>query len=168
VWAAPRGITTQLCGEFSTGAAVFKNPIEDFPDIYSPEALELMIHLTQGQPYLVQLMGQEAVNWLNANQYQELRVEHIPEIIPAVLERGNAYFRELWQLTLDESQRELILKILDGSLNSEGLSGNDRSILRRLERKGLVAARSLSLQVPLVQHYIERETGSGELSEQTI
>ncbi|MDW8102705.1 MAG: hypothetical protein RMK30_07510 [Anaerolineae bacterium] len=45
--------------------ALIRRPVQDFPDIYEDEAVEAIVRLTRGQPYLVQLTGYELVEHLN-------------------------------------------------------------------------------------------------------
>lgn len=96
-------------------------PVEDFLNIYEPKAVEKIIQLTHRQPYLIQLLCYELVEFLNqeirANRREsdtiQASAEDVENIIPVVLERGEQYFRELW-LGLKDSDRRLLWRILQG------------------------------------------------------
>ena len=92
-------------------------PIPDFPDIYLPEAVERIIYWTHCQPYLVQLLCSELVDYLNRKYPQNnLKVkataQDIDNIIPKALEVGSAYFNEFWDITLNSQEREFIRNLI--------------------------------------------------------
>jgi hypothetical protein len=96
-------------------------PVEDFLDICEPKAVEKIIQLTHRQPYLIQLLCYELVEFLNqeirANRREsntiQASAEDVENIIPVVLERGEQYFREL-SAGLKDSDRHLLWRILQG------------------------------------------------------
>ncbi|MBD2301627.1 AAA family ATPase [Nostoc sp. FACHB-190] len=134
-------------------------PIEDFSNIYESNAVDLIIHLTHCQPYLVQLMCYELVEFLNkdirANRRQlktiKATAQDVQEIIPIVLERGTSYFREIWN-NLTENDRNLLQRIIQ----DETPTPQDKGTVRRLTRKEILTQEGNAFQVPLVQKYIEQ------------
>ena len=134
-------------------------PVEDFLNIYEPKAVEKIIQLTHRQPYLIQLLCYELVEFLNqeirANRREsdtiQARAEDVENIIPVVLERGEQYFRELW-LGLKDSDRRLLWRILQG----ETATPQDRGVITKLARKEILNQEGNAFQVPLVQRYIEQ------------
>ena len=134
-------------------------PVEDFLNIYEPKAVEKIIQLTHRQPYLIQLLCYELVEFLNqeirANRREsdtiKARAEDVENIIPVVLERGEQYFRELW-LGLKDSDRRLLWRILQG----ETATPQDRGAITKLARKEILNPEGNAFQVPLVQRYIEQ------------
>jgi len=140
-------------------------PVENFPDIYHPQAVDRIIELTACQPYLVQLTCSLVVDRLNQKfreitggetqampSFQATR-EDIDGVISKVLEVGGMYFRELWQLTLSQPERDFIQDVMEGTVEP----GNQRMI-RKLIKKQVIAEGdngSYQVKVPLVQHYFE-------------
>jgi hypothetical protein len=136
-------------------------PVEDFPDIYNRTAVDAIIHLTRCQPYLVQLTCYEVVELLNRDIRETRRdastakatARDVETVIPTVLERGGEYFRELWK-SLSDRDHNLLQRLVQG----ETLTGQDRTVLRKLERKEILekTESGYGFQVPLVQNYVEQ------------
>ncbi|MBU7586563.1 MAG: hypothetical protein KAF91_27500 [Nostoc sp. TH1S01] len=72
-------------------------------------------------------------------------------MIPIVLERGDQYFREIWN-NLTENDRNLLQRIIQG----ETPTPQDKGTVRRLTRKEILNQEGNAFQVPLVQKYIEQ------------
>ncbi|MEC4885656.1 MAG: ATP-binding protein, partial [Scytonema sp. PMC 1070.18] len=132
-------------------------PVEDFPKIYEPEAVDKIIELTHCQPYLVQLLCYEVVEYLN----QEIRMnrretttakatlQDIQTVIPTVLERGDQYFRELWT-SLSEKDRNLLRRLVKGETPTQ----EDKGVVNRLIRKEILTQEGNAFRVPLVQEFV--------------
>ena len=95
-------------------------PIPDFPNIYLPEAVERIIYWTNGQPYLVQLLCSELVDYLNRKYPQnnlqvKATAQDIEDIIPKALEVGSAYFNEFWDNSLNAPEREFIRNLINNA-----------------------------------------------------
>ncbi|MGK7896904.1 MAG: AAA family ATPase, partial [Xenococcus sp. (in: cyanobacteria)] len=70
------------------------------------------------QPYLVQLLCSELVDYLNRKYPQNnLKVkataQDIENIIPKALEVVSAYFNEFWENSLNEAEREFIRNLIN-------------------------------------------------------
>ncbi|BAY46953.1 hypothetical protein SAMD00079811_45690 [Scytonema sp. HK-05] len=143
----------------SEARELIEKPVEDFPKIYAPEAVDAIIRLTRCQPYLVQLMCYEVMELLNRGIRQNQRdaatikatVHDVETVIPTVLERGDQYFRELWT-GFTESDRNLLQRLLQG----ETPTTQDKASVRKLVRKEILYKESVEFQVPLVQKYVEQ------------
>ncbi|MFN9660422.1 MAG: hypothetical protein ACK6BC_08625 [Cyanobacteriota bacterium] len=81
-------------------------PSDDFPLDYSNDTLEEIIHLTNGQPYLVQLIGQNLVAHFNRqllesdrDSDQPLSLADLQAVIesPDFFQDGEAYFNGVWK-----------------------------------------------------------------------
>jgi uncharacterized protein len=82
--------------------------------------------------------------------------------IPKVLERGDQYFRELWN-SLEDKERKLLLRLV----RNQALTPQDNKLVRRLIKKEILQCvencgnnmcyKYATFQVPLVQKYIEQE-----------
>jgi len=79
--------------------------------------------------------------------------QDVETVIPTVLERGGEYFGEFWK-SLTDSDRNLLQRLVQG----ETPTAQDKAVLRKLERKEILekTESGYSLQVPLVQNYVEQ------------
>lgn len=80
-------------------------PVPEFDIDYNDEAVQLIISLTNGQPYLIQLICRELVTNFNREVFEEGRererrftVEDVETVInnPDFYSDGNAYFTGIW------------------------------------------------------------------------
>lgn len=139
-------------------------PIENFPDIYTPGAIDRLIYWTRCQPYLVQLSCQVLVEYLNRNKTGEgsspkATVDDVEAIVPKAIETGMGYFNELWRGTLSEPEREFVRNLI--ATNSREIG--DRAALRKLIQKEVLergffvgGTSDRAFQVPMVQRYFEQ------------
>ena len=135
-------------------------PTDDFPLDYSPDCLAVIVRLTAGQPYLVQLIGQNLVGYFNRQVYegqrdpdQPLALEDLEAVIhtPSFFEDGNAYFSGVWaQADAEPLGQQAILRTLaPGPANREALAS----------RTGLAAAALGAALHTLEQHDVVRDGG---------
>lgn len=132
-------------------------PAPDFPPIYAPEAVDEIVRLTRGQPYLTQLMGFELVEWLNRVRAKRVNLDDVRNILPVIFERGYEYFDEFWRLTLDDAGRNLLRFIVTHP--EEPVPEEQQKIAQRLVRKEILqpapgAPGRYDFQVPLVRLYV--------------
>ena len=137
-------------------------PVEKFPDIYHPQAVDRIVELTACQPFLVQLTCLLVVDRLNQKSRDDTHKaipalkatrEDIEGVIPKVLEVGGMYFRELWTKTLSDRERDFIQDLMAGTVDA----GNQR-LIRQLIKKQVIAegeTGNYQVKVPLVQHYFQ-------------
>ncbi len=130
-------------------------PIENFPDIYAPAAIDAIIHWTRCQPYLVQLLCYTVVEQLNQNKRRYAEARDISAAIPKALESGHEYFNELWRLRLSETERKMVRRVLAG----EQFAQADKPILQALINKEVIedVQNQYQFQVPMVKDYIAQE-----------
>jgi AAA+ ATPase superfamily predicted ATPase len=95
------------CLDKDDAMELIRRPVEDFPDIWQEDAAEAVWQLTQGQPFLIQLLCQEAVDHLNRKKAKTVQVSDVEAVIPAAFEHGHYYFDE-FQRALTDGQRELL------------------------------------------------------------
>ncbi|HEY9607752.1 MAG TPA: AAA family ATPase, partial [Allocoleopsis sp.] len=128
-------------------------PIQEFPKIYEPTAVDAIINVTRCQPYLVQLMCSVVVDRLNRDKRQLATAEDVFTCMPIAIETGGMYFRELWG-SLAQSDRDLLLRLIEG----ETPNASDKPALRRLIGKEVLEKTedTYSFQVPLVQKFVEQ------------
>ena len=80
-------------------------PMRDFVIEYEPDAVERIIELTHGQPYLIQLIGHTLFARFNQETYeqgtrrkQRFTLDDVNEVVnaPAFYRDGSAYFQGIW------------------------------------------------------------------------
>ena len=130
-------------------------PIPNFPNIYLPEAVERIIYWTNCQPYLVQLLCSELVDYLNRKYPQnnlqvKATAQDIENIIPKALEVGSAYFNEFWDNSLNAPEREFIRNLINNAeaMEKAPVVGNkliDKDILK------LDDSNQVHFRVPLIE-----------------
>ena len=91
--------------EKSEAKELITDPVPDFPDIYLPETIATIIHWTRCQPFLVQLLCSELVDYLNReyprnNGKIKATPQHVENILDKALVTASNYFNEFWDLTL--------------------------------------------------------------------
>lgn len=141
------------------------NPIEDFPLDYEPEALDLYLRQTRCQPYLVQLVGFELVNYLNsanrraAGNHLRATVADLEAGLTQALAAGHNYFAELWQSGSDPERLALADLAAGAGLPAELDEGERLLTTRRLLRRDLIEEvdGAYRIQAPLVARWIREE-----------
>ncbi|MDJ0798638.1 MAG: ATP-binding protein [Calothrix sp. MO_167.B12] len=134
------------------------HPVPDFPDIYLPETVERIIYWTRCQPYLVQLLCSELVDYLNREHPQNaLNIKANPQdvdrIIPKALISGSPYFDELWKNTLNQQQRECIRNFVEKATPTE----ENPKVWTKLIQKEILEHNNsdgVRFQVPLIERSI--------------
>ncbi|HBL13678.1 MAG TPA: hypothetical protein DD379_20230 [Cyanobacteria bacterium UBA11162] len=104
-------------------------PVPEFDIDYNEEAINLIIDLTNGQPYLIQLICRELVTNFNREVFEEGRererrftVEDVETIInnPDFYSDGNAYFTGIWRQAEKSSppgQLQILRKLCNKELS---------------------------------------------------
>lgn len=151
-------------------------PSPDFALNYSPEALTTIYQLTNGQPYLVQLLGHHLVTHFN-QQHAGSESEDMPTVTEAdvafvqsssaFFHDGRAYFTGVWQQALQESgtgQRDILVKLsqddclLSAIVQATGRSEQeDLHMLATLQDLDIVTTsdRGYTYTVKLMQQWVE-------------
>jgi hypothetical protein len=135
-------------------------PTDDFPLDYSPECLDEIVRLSHGQPYLVQLIGQNLVGHFNRQVYegqrdpdQPLDLPDLGAVInsPSFFEDSAAYFSGVWAQADDKppGQQEILRALASGPANREVLA----------RRTGLAATALGAALHTLEQHDVVRNGG---------
>ncbi|MEA5536276.1 hypothetical protein [Crocosphaera sp. XPORK-15E] len=147
--------------ETSEAAELIKYPVPEFPDIYLPETVERIIYWTRCQPFLVQLLCSELVEYLNRTYGQNsLNIKATPNHVDAIFDQalsvGRPYFNELWTNTLNQEQREYIRKLVKG----EDIAVKEyKKIENKLIEKEIIKREEdkISFQVPLIERSIKQK-----------
>ncbi len=142
----------------SEARELIQKPIATFPDIYQPDAIDAIVHLTRCQPFLIQLTCRYLVDRLNAHYRQtqttrQATVQDLEAIVPDILEGGDGYFTEFWKTLTPPQQR-----VLHTIANRQPLPPDTQ----RATLTNLITAEILELhndqyryQVPLLDRYVQ-------------
>jgi hypothetical protein len=159
---------------------LIRQPTADFSVDYDSEAVEMILHLTNGQPYLVQHLGRSLVARLNQQLFEEgiersprLTCADVAEVIesPEFYRDANAYFTGVWQQaasTLPQDQTCLLTLL---AAHERGMStvevarctgfslARAESILQALKRHDVVELRGAEwhLSVELMRFWLLRQ-----------
>lgn len=130
-------------------------PIASYQVAYDPPALDRLLHLAAGHPYLAQLLLHELVQVHNDMHVTYLTTVDVDQVVQRILERGETHFRYLWaesgaeeQLILravaelSRSDEPVTIKALRQFLGERGHVSPDRwqSALERLESRDLLTS----------------------------
>jgi hypothetical protein len=148
-------------------------PVKGFPEIYQPEAVERILMLTHAQPYLVQLLCGLLVEKMNREHREPpasyVSLTDIEAVIPQALERGEAYFNDLWRsqtggkiaqrvlerLAFAEVERATGAEIKRVTEDEDALSDTIRTLLRREIIES--TADGYHITVPLIGYYVRSQ-----------
>lgn len=107
--------------------ALIEKPIKSFPLQYEPEAVERILSVVGGQPYLLQVTCRELVNLMNDKSELHTRMADVNRALDSALVSGAAYFKEVWQsLESSDSRRKVMATIA----RKKGKPISQRSLLR--------------------------------------
>jgi uncharacterized protein len=130
-------------------------PVPTFPDIYSSTAVDAILALTRGQPYLVQLLCSCIVEYINDAKRKSVTVSDVEAAKPIAWERGEGYFREFSD-ALTPAQRDFIHRLLAHETPHE----SDLMVIRQLIQSEIIekdANGEYQFQVPLIEQYIREK-----------
>jgi hypothetical protein len=133
------------------------NPIDDFSLNYdggaNGVAVNRIIEVTNCQPYLVQALCFELVNYLNVQQRREAKLEDVDAAIEKVLVSSNVYFYYIWKEECSENEKELLLRLI----KNLPLTGNEKDI-NSLIRKEIIEKGNgvYKFKVELMKKWIEK------------
>jgi uncharacterized protein len=149
------------------------HPVKEFPEIYEPAAVERILSLTQSQPYLVQLLCGLLVEKMNKEHREPpasyVNLTDIESVIPQALERGEAYFNDLWRsqtgsnlarrvlekLAFAKGERATRVEIRQMTDDEEALRDTIRTLLRREIIEP--TEDGFHITVPLIAYYVRSQ-----------
>lgn len=106
---------------------LIEKPIDSFPLQYEVGAVERILSVVGGQPYLLQVTCRELVNALNDKSQLFARVADVDQALEATLVSGTAYFQELWMgPDTSESRR----KVLSAIAHKKGTPVPEKTLLK--------------------------------------
>ncbi len=90
---------------------LIETPIPDFPLRYEPAAVQQVLALTSGHPYLVQLLCMEIVAHKNRQSPAQRHLTTVADVeaaVPAMLVRGQQFFADIELNQVDATGRALL------------------------------------------------------------
>jgi len=111
---------------------LIETPIPDFPLRYEPAAVQQVLALTRGHPYLVQLLCMEVVALKNRQppvQRQLVIVTDVEAATPAMLERGQQFFADIELNQIDADGRTALIWLAHQGAGYEATAGEFSAVL---------------------------------------
>ena len=146
---------------------LIEEPMEGFNLKYEPNAVELILHLTSGHPYLIQLICSEIIEYKN-NQAVALRNKvislDVEAVVSSALERGTMFFDDIVRNQIDNEEFEILKFMSRFETESIGVNQIDSSFpmkqrsIRRLQQRELIHLinEQLSFSVILVKKWFNQ------------
>ncbi|MBI4624476.1 MAG: hypothetical protein HY736_14825 [Verrucomicrobia bacterium] len=125
---------------------LLERPVPEFNLRYGEGALDALLGLTHGQPFLTQAVAYELVDQLNSERRQEASVADVEHAGDKAMESGEAYFHNLWDDA--ESDGQSLLGRL--AQRQAALAGATRTRLREMD----VLDDEGRFAVPLVEKWV--------------
>lgn len=134
------------------------NPIEGFDLVYAEGMPEAILESTHCQPYLLQAVGSELVNYLNLQQRKAATLADLEIVKRNVLTAAEAYFTNVWFDECNDSERAFLEQLIfdeQDAVPFEPRHEPMRSLLRKetLERRN----EQVSIAVPLFRQWIREK-----------
>jgi hypothetical protein len=133
---------------------LLRKPMDGFPDIYPEDGVEQILQATHGHPFLVQKVGDELCEHLNANHRLKANEDDIIQVLDRVAREP--LFDELW----DQSTPEERAALHQLACAEKPLEAN--ATMRALAADGYVeldAKEKPTIAVPLFAQWIRRSQG---------
>ena len=128
---------------------LIEKPIESFPLKYEEEAVNRILSVAGGQPYLLQVTCQELVNSMNDKGQLYARVADVDQALDSVLVSGAAYFTEVWTGPDSSDSRRKLMTVIT---KKKGTPVPEKSLLK--------AGKPQDLKI-LVDHDIIKKSEEG-------
>ena len=119
---------------------LMERPAPDFKMRYEAGVVDRILELTHCQPYLLQAIGSELVNHLNAQNRMMATMDDLNVAVEKTLVSAQAYFHHTWAKECTDEEREVLLALATGG--SEAFDKNwpnqHQAALQSLSRKEVV------------------------------
>ena len=125
---------------------LLESPVENFKLRYKEGALESLLHLTAGQPFLVQAVAYELVDFLNDEQRNLASVADVDRAAEATFDTREVYYENLWDDAETDGQ-ETLLRIASGEKIAQS------AVTKYLGEISVLTKRS-RFAVPLIERWV--------------
>lgn len=137
---------------------LIERPVPGFEEHmrYEPAAVDAILRLTRGQPYLVQLLCYDLVDRLNRDHRRQVDEADVDAVLASALEHGSGYFQEIWD-SATPAEQAILLRVAVGSPPD----GDGQSLARLVRREVLeLSDGGYRFQAPLVHLWFQRQAQS--------
>lgn len=133
---------------------LIEHPVPNFPITYTPEVVDEIVHLTQGQPALLQEIGSYLFNQASQQQEPHITMSSLQECIRReILVRGNQVMEVFWTgFCADPRYKKAVHEIINTGQCA------DRPVVLRLEDYGFIvkqAGGGYKMRVPLFEEWVK-------------
>ncbi len=144
---------------------LIERPTADFNLEYETGVVEKILEITHCQPYLVQSVGFELVNYLNSQQRLTASAGDLNVAVEKTLVSASGYFYYTWAEECSEDEREVLLAIV---MNEAINPAEHRDSLRRLCQKEILerSGDQYRFTIELFRRWILKDQLAFERSEQ--
>ncbi len=144
-------------------ATLYRQHTAEAGQIFTDEACALAFELTQGQPWLVNALARQAVEFIAPDPKTPITVEIIKQAKERLIERQDTHLDSLVERLREPRVRNIIEPILAGSSDVTALPPDDvrfvedLGLVRRTDKGGLVIANPIYREViPYMLSYVTR------------
>ncbi len=103
-------------------------PVAPYGMEYDPLAVEQILRVTAGHPFLTQLVCHEMVAYHNEVERSYLTVADVDTVLERIAERGEAHFKYIWS-EADSQERAVMLALAELLAHNEGASAGEIAAL---------------------------------------
>ncbi len=104
------------------------DPVSPYGMEYDPLAVEQILRVTAGHPFLTQLVCHEMVTYHNEMERSYLTVADVDTVLERIAERGEAHFKYIWSEAVPP-ERAVMLALAELLAHSEGASAGEIAAL---------------------------------------
>lgn len=135
-------------------------PVAPYGMEYDPLAVEQILQVTAGHPFLTQLVCHEMVAYHNEVERSYLTVADVDAVLERIAERGEAHFKYIWS-EADPTERAVMLALAELLAYSEGASAREIAALSTRRGRPLEDATALSALLRLESRDIAARLSPG-------
>ncbi len=139
------------------------SPTDDFMLEYEPTAVDRVLTLTRGHPFLVQLLCAEIVALKNEQEPSCRRLATLIDVetaVPEALAHGSFFFADIEQNQIDCDGAAFLRQLARGETAQQQGNGS-KATLDRLRQRELIEKGDdgrYRFQIPMVQHWFNRDS----------
>lgn len=144
-------------------AALYRQHTAETGQLFTDEALHRAFELTQGQPWLVNALARQAVEFIETDLAKPITRDVIEQAKEKLIERQDTHLDSLVERLRESRVRRIIEPILSGSSDVSALPPDDvrfvqdLGLVRRTDKGGLVIANPIYREViPYMLSYVTR------------
>ncbi len=168
IWSKESGVYVSAASPFNIKAQSLSLPnfsLEQVRDLYNQhtqessqlfekEAIEYAFYLTQGQPWLVNALANEAVSFLVKDRTKPITKQVLEQAKEILIKRRDTHIDSLLDKLREERVRPIIDAIIEGHVDVMDFDSNAIQYVRDL---GLIKSNRMEIANPIYQEIVPRE-----------